>query len=232
VILVCNRETKDKIPERFKSKVQYFPVTGIGSDVLNLSHEGRKDQEIFRVITTGRLVHWKNFAEALKAFHLFSKSHEESQFFIVGDGPEKDRLLALSAGLNLEDKVRFISWLPQDELFEKMSKSDVFLYPSLREGGGAVVIEAMASGLPVICLDAAGPGFHIRKDWGVKIEPKDPGYVVDKMAAALKMFYRDEKLRREMGRKAFERAKDYYLWERLGERLQEIYNHVLKSDRN
>jgi len=230
-ILVCNQETKNKIPEKFKEKVQNFPVTGIGQDALRPDRYVQKDHNIFSVITTGRLVHWKNFAEALTAFHIFFRKYPQSQFFIIGDGPEKDRLETMSSELNLKNHVHFISWLPQNELFKRMCQSDVFLYPSLREGGGAVVIEAMASGLPVICLDTAGPGFHIRKEWGIKIEPRNPDFVVGGMAQSLEKLYEDKDLRQQMGIKAYERAKDYYLWDRLGERLQNIYRDSLEKDR-
>ena len=113
-----------------------------------------------------------------------------------------------------------------------MRESDVFLFPSFRDGGGAVVVEAMASGIPVVCLDTGGPGFHIQKEWGIKIAPKDPELVTNEMAHALEKLYLDKDLRMKMGRAARKRAEEFYLWDRLGERMQEIYQNALSNPKN
>jgi glycosyltransferase involved in cell wall biosynthesis len=89
----------------------------------------------------------------------------------------------------------------------------------------------MASGLPVICLDTGGPGFHIQDEWGIKIKPKSPEYVVSEMAKALEGLYLDRDLRERLGRAARKRAEEFYLWDRLGERLMKIYEEALRNDR-
>ena len=103
------------------------------------------------------------------------------------------------------------------------------LFPSFRDGGGQVVIEAMAQGKPVIGMDVGGPGFHIRDEWGIKIEPRSPDYAVQEMALALERLYLDHNLRDQMGKAGRSRAEEYYLWDRLGDRLQNIYLEVLKD---
>jgi glycosyltransferase involved in cell wall biosynthesis len=75
--------------------------------------------------------------------------------------------------------------MPRGELLSNMESHDVFLFPSLRYGGGAVVIEAMAAGKPVVCLDTGGPGMHITDDWGFKIIPRSPRDAVLELASAL-----------------------------------------------
>jgi glycosyltransferase involved in cell wall biosynthesis len=108
-----------------------------------------------------------------------------------------------------------------------MRRSDVFLFPSLRDGGGAVVVEAMASGLPVVCLDVGGPGFHVRDGFGIKVRPDRPDAVAAGLAAALGRFWCDPGLRDRAGRAARERAASFYEWGRLGERLRAIYDDAL-----
>jgi glycosyltransferase involved in cell wall biosynthesis len=172
-------------------------------------------------------VYWKNFAAAIRAFAAFHSRHPRSVFEIVGEGEEAKRLHDLAAELRVSAAVRFTGWLPQKDLMEKMRASDVFLYPSLREGGGAVVVEAMACGLPVICLDHAGPGFHIHPEWGIKIAPRDPAGIVKHMDAALETLHENPAVRTAMGSAARRRAEDFYVWDRLGEKLQEIYQQAL-----
>lgn len=227
-ILVCNQETANKFGKKFNKKIYFFPVNGVSIEDFGIESGYHNVDKHFTVFTTGRLVHWKNFASAIKAFNFFSDKYPKSTFLIIGEGPERQRLEQLTNNLNLQDKVHFVPWLPRDEMLLRMRSCDVFLYPSLREGGGAVVVEAMASGKPVVCLDTAGPGFHIREEWGIKIAPRDPEYVVNAMAKALERLYLDKDLRITMGKAARKRAEEFYLWDRLGEKMQEIYEESLK----
>ena len=146
---------------------------------------------------------------------------------LVGEGPERPRLEALASRLGIADRIVWTPWSTRSEVFQKMRQSDVFLFPSLRDGGGAVVVEAMASGLPTVCLDVGGPGFHVREPWGIKVAPGRPDAVAAELAAALGRFWCDPGLRDRMGRAARERAASYYEWGRLGERLRGIYEDAL-----
>jgi glycosyltransferase involved in cell wall biosynthesis len=230
-ILVCNDETKAKIEGRSLRKVYFFPVNGISKEDLSEAIDKHEANNSFIVLTAGRLHRLKGFDIAIRAFSVFAKEVDNVILEIVGQGPEKSNLRKLANGSEFADKIRFIPWLPRTELLRKMHETDVFLFPSFRDGGGAVVVEAMASGLPVICLDTGGPGFHIRDDWGIKIKPKSPEYVVNEMAKALKRLYFDRDLRERLGRAARKRAEEFYLWDRLGERLMNIYEKVLHNDR-
>ena len=228
-ILVCNRETKIKIPE--KGKIFYFPVNGVSLNDINPESNGKIPGSTFRILTAGRLHRLKGFALAIKSFKIFVEKFPESEFIIVGKGPEEPFLKELVQSHRLQSKIQFFPWLPREKLLLKMRSSHVFLFPSFRDGGGAVVVEAMASGTPVICLDTAGPGFHVQEKWGIKIKPKSPDYVIKRMAHALENLYLNEDLRAKMGKAGLKRAEEFYLWERLGERMQEIYQEVLENER-
>jgi len=217
-----------KIPEQSRDKVRFFPVTGIGRNDLH-DPTPREDQGSYRLLTTGRLVRYKRFDFALRAVEAFRRRNPEAKVLleIVGDGPEGPALKSLTSVLKLEDVVRFIPWMPRQELIARMTACDVFLFPSLREGGGIVVIEAMACGKPVIALNSAGPGFHVQPEWGIKIEPRNPEQVVSELALALENLWKNPDLRSRLGRAARRRAEDFYLWDRLGERLRDIQAEAL-----
>ena len=87
----------------------------------------------------------------------------------------------------------------------------------------------MAVGKPVVCLDAGGPGLHINEDCGIKITPASPEDTAHDLAQALERLYLDEELRIELGEAARQRVYQMYHWDRLGERLMEIYRPVLPS---
>lgn len=227
IILVCNQETKEKIPEKYRKKVQFFPVNGIEIDEVAHSSNGRKKDKPFLVITAGRMHRLKGFSLGLRAFAVFSKKCPESKYIIVGKGEEEERLKTAIKRFGLDKKVEIISWLKRDELLKLMRKSHVFLFPSFRDGGGAVVVEAMASGIPVVCLNSAGPGFHVQKKWGIKVNPRSAELVVEDLAKALKVLYLNKDKRVKMGKEARKRVLDYYTWDKLGQRLNSIYGSLL-----
>ncbi len=224
-ILVCNRETEDKLAP-WSGKIREFPVNGISRDALSGPIRSGGRSAGFRILYAGRFDGIKGLPVALEAFAAFRKNHPAAVFELVGEGPEKTRIERLSSRLGLKDGVRIVPWLGRPELLERMRESDVFLFPSLRDGGGAVVVEAMASGTPVVCLDTGGPGFHIRPEWGIKIPPGRPSAVAADFAAALDGLARDPGRSADLARAGRRRIEEYYLWERLGQRLREIYEEV------
>ncbi len=229
-ILVCNGETKALLG-RWESKIRDFSVNGIAPADLAPASGGRPRGERFDVLYAGRLDAIKGLPLALRAFRLFSEARPEARFEIVGEGPEDGALKSLAAELRLGERVAFTPWLSRTDLLARMGRSDVFLFPSLRDGGGAVVIEAMAAGVPVLCLDVGGPGFHVRPEWGIKVAPGDPETVVEGLAAALEDLAADDARRRAMGEAARRRAEEFYLWSRLGEQVETIYREVLGGRR-
>lgn len=242
VILLCNREAADAVPLRLKSKVQLFPVNGISAEDLRIfqgedgnggsstapgqDRQGSSDAA-FHVLSAGKLLGLKGYSLAVRAFALFAKRHQDAKFTIVGDGPERIRLEDLVRHLGLERQVHLAKWMPRQELLGIMRQCDTFLFPSLRDGGGAVVVEAMAASRPVVCMDLAGPGLHITEECGIKIPPRSPDETIELMAQALERLYHDRELCGQMGQAGRARAEKVYSWDHLGERLLNIYQEVL-----
>jgi glycosyltransferase involved in cell wall biosynthesis len=229
-ILVCNQETRDRIPKSRRSKAIFFPVNGVSSGDIASGTQPVPSSRSFRVLTAGRFHRLKGFALAVRGFHLFSRGFPDAELVIAGNGPEEESLRRLVGELGLGSKVRFTGWLPRAALLREMGRADVFLFPSFRDGGAAVVVEAMAAGKPVIGLDSGGPGFHIQPGWGFKIDPRDPAYVIGEISRALEALKRDPALAAAKGEAARRRVEEYYLWEKHGDRLREIYGRVLGSD--
>lgn len=227
-ILVCNKETKDVLA-RYSEKIVDFPVNGIsGADVADPPRSSERHIG-FRLLYVGRFDAIKGLTLALEALRRLLDTCPLAKLELVGEGPEKPRLEALAARLGVGTSLQWTPWSPRREIFAKMRQSDVFLFPSLRDGGGAVVVEAMASGLPVVCLDVGGPGFHVQDAWGAKVPPGPPDAVAAGLAGALGRFWHDPGLRGRMGRAARERALSFYEWGRLGERLGRIYAGALSA---
>ena len=237
-ILLCNREAVDAVPPRLKSKIHLFPVNGISAEDMRIlewangsgspaTKEPSQPAAAFHVLSAGKLLGLKGFALAIRAFAPFARRHADARFTIVGDGPEHARLEKLVRDLGLEEQVQLQRWTPRQDLLGMMRQCDAFLFPSLRDGGGAVVVEAMAAGKPVICMDLAGPGLHITENCGIKIPARSPDETIELMAQALDRLYHDRQLCVQMGQAGRARAEQVYTWDHLGERLLRIYEEVL-----
>lgn len=232
-ILVCNQEAFNALSQGWRKKAVFFPVNGISKEDIQLStRPGLVDarewnNEKFTVISAGKLLKLKNFNLAIKAFLLFRKSCPDSVLKIIGDGPERENLRQIVKKSEAEKDVLFSGWVGRNELLKKIAESDLFLFASLRDGGGQVVVEAMAQGKPVVCFDISGPGFHIKDEWGIKIKPVNPEQAVSDVARALGLLCRDKNLRETMGKAAKKRAEEFYLWDNLGDRIREMYQRFL-----
>ncbi len=228
-ILVCNKEAFYALPKEQQKKAYYFPVNGISeTELKQIAFTANNNSKVFTVLTAGKLLKIKSFDLAIKAFANFAKEKYNTELIIAGDGPELKKLEGLSKKLQVLNKVKFEKWMPRERLLEEMTGCDVFLFCSLRDGGGQVVVEAMASGKPVICFDIAGPGFHIDESCGIKIKAENFEQSVKGFSDALEKLYNDKNLKLSMGDAAKKKAKEEYSWDKLGEKLQKIYQEKTK----
>ena len=107
-------------------------------------------------ITLGRLVRQKDHATLIKAFKLCNEKFKDSKLLILGQGSLKDDTEKLIQELQLENKVILLGFI--ENPFDYLKKSDVFVFSSIFEGFGNVLVEAMACGLPVISTNCpSGP---------------------------------------------------------------------------
>jgi len=115
---------------------------------------------------------------------------------LVGKGDEEETLKVKLKGLKLDAHVKWINWLPQEELAEVYMKNDLFLFPSLHDSGGMVVLEAMSFGLPIVCFDIGGPGYFVNKNIGLKVNVLNKTYneVVADYATAIIKLSKDRQL--------------------------------------
>ena len=228
-ILVCNKESFDALSLKWQKKALLFPVNGISKkefeDFKNL--EVLKNKNNFVILSAGKLIKIKGFDLVIKSFKFFNDKFENTTLKIIGSGPEEINLKKIVQKLGLENKVVFDQWVPREKLLKEMFFSDIFLFLSLRDGGGQVVVEAMASGKPVVCFDIAGPGFHIDESCGIKIKPENPEQAIKNTAIALEKLYKDKELRKEKGKNGKEKAEREYEWEKLGNKLKIIYEKFL-----
>jgi len=196
-------------------------------EIVHLSSVPLHQGNPFRLLSLGRLLHWKGFHLGLMAFARFVREFPQSEYWLVGDGPEWRNLERLAQKLGITDKVRFWGALPRAEALKKLAECDVLVHPSLHDSGGWVCVEAMAAGRPVICLDLGGPALQVTEETGFKIPAHTPEQVVAEMAEAMLKLATDESLRQRMSEAARKRVRVAFSWERRGEEIQKIYSKVI-----
>ena len=181
----------------------------------------------FTVISAGRFVPLKGFDLTIKSFAKMVRSlpYEDKlkcQLILVGTGPEEHYLRSLTFKFNIDQQVKFISWIEREALMQKFKSASVFMFPS-HEGAGMVVPEALSFGLPVICLDNVGPGEFITEDCGYKIPQNDHDTTIDNLSNALQDLYINPEKLTKMRAEARKRFIELFHWDRRGEQLDKIY---------
>ena len=136
-------------------KILEFIENGVDLDLFRVDASAIRHGKI-SIIYVGRLVDYKRVDLLLDACEkLIGKI--DFQLHIVGDGRLRAALQKQVNQLSLTRHVQFHGWLPQAAVAEMLRSSDIMAFPSMRECGGAVVLEAMASGIPVIAAKVGWP---------------------------------------------------------------------------
>ena len=129
----------------------------------------------FRFVTVARLKPSKNVSGLLGAFaQVTSSDSVEATLTVVGDGPERSRLEKRARVLGLADQVRFLGHCDRGSVREALWNAHAFVLPSHHETFGVVLLEAMATGLPVLATACGGPEGLVTPETGLLVPPGDP----------------------------------------------------------
>ena len=209
-------------------KINLFYENGISQDFLDSVESNKLDDKV-NLLFVGRLVPYKGADMLIEAVNkLPQEIQSQIQLTIVGDGSEKSHLEAMVKKFDLGNLVAFTGWIQQQETLEYYQKSDIFCFPSVREFGGAVVLEAMGCGLPCIVVNNGGIGEYVTEETGFKIDPNSREYVTKELANKIRVLVADEKLRKEMSANSVERVKEFE-WGYKAEKIVEIYHQMIDS---
>ena len=157
----------------------------------------------------GRLYYVKGLHLALKAFSAIKIDHPASTFTLIGAGPDERWFRELSATFGIQDSVRWLGRVSHEDIWSHYHHYTAFVFPSLRDSSGNVLLEAMSQALPIICLDTGGPGALVSPSCGIKVpvENRSEEDVVKDLAAAMQTIAGNPEIREQMSRRALEFAK-------------------------
>lgn len=177
------------------------------------------------IIFVGRLIREKNVDVLLEAVAHVRETMPGVKCHIIGDGPEKERLVELAFKKGLSQNVRFFEFIEYDEVIARIKSSKVLALPSSREGFGIVVIEAFACGVPVITVKSRGNAAY-------ELVNEKTGIVVNLEAAeigsAICSLIKNTSLRERMAVAAKNEAK-MYDWNEITANLSSVYDEVMQK---
>lgn len=125
--------------------------------------------------------------------------------------------------------MNIIEELPRQKVLELIGQSDIFLFPSLREGGSWSLMEAMAIGLPVVCLDWAGMSITTDESCAIRLPVTNPEQMPKDMADAIVKLVESPELRERLGTAARERIRTVFNWDAKGEFIENLLNELDKN---
>jgi glycosyltransferase involved in cell wall biosynthesis len=227
-ILVSNQRTHDALPKGVTGKVIHLTANAVDLSTWE-QRQPRVPGPRARFVFLGRLVDFKMVDLLLEAFAPLAK-HHNAELEIIGEGEDRAKLEAQAKSLGIEKNVTFMGWMANKASAERLAMADALVFPSLRECGGAVVMEAMAVGLPVIAADWGGPADYVGDDGaGVLVKPQTREQFVVDLRAEMKKLIDDPSRVTEMSRRALNRAQTQFQWQHRIDRLLEVYAQVLSQ---
>ena len=180
-----------------------------------------------RLLHVGRLVRTKGARDVVRALGLLP--HGRARLDVVGDGPDREACEALARELGVAQHVTFHGRQDRASVEAHYRAADVFVFPSYREPGGNVVLEAMGHGLPVVVVDRGGPASAVDDACAIRLPVTTPAALAADVAAAIECLASDPALRATMGRAARLRMEHVGLWEAKIDTAELLYARVVRT---
>lgn len=228
-ILIGSRDTWRQMPASYHAKSVYIPENAIDQTRFSVRRAPRTSGPI-RCVFIGRLVPYKGADMLIEAAAALVREGKLT-LEIIGDGPQMPDLKALVAREGIESGVMLAGWVAHEKLQEHLAAADLFTFPSIREFGGAVVLEAMAVGVVPIVMDYGGPGELVTPRTGWLLPMGSREQIVARLGDVLRQLaVHPEQIEEKTG-PAYERAHRLFTWDAKAEQVLAVYRWVLDRRR-
>jgi glycosyltransferase involved in cell wall biosynthesis len=227
VILCKTKETLAYVPPASRTKC--IMMQDVGTEKDRIAQAPSASPPVPRFLFVGNLLYLKGIHLALEALAQVHRHRPDATLTVVGKGPEQKWLCQMADRLGIAHAVAWKGWVPREQVLGMYREHTAFLFPSLHDSGGTVIMEALSQGLPVICLDTGGPGAMLPPSCGFKIpvEDRSQAEVVSDLAAAMQQLAGNPDLRSEMAQRALQAAKEN-TWSQV---VSRAYKHIQDSGR-
>ncbi|MEH2515742.1 glycosyltransferase involved in cell wall biosynthesis [Bradyrhizobium sp. AZCC 1610] len=226
-IIVGSKFTQQEMPRWALGKCIYIPENAVDLELFNSPRISQKASPI-QAAFVGRLVPYKGADIAIEAAVQFLRAGS-LQLQIIGDGPQKDFLIAKVKKLGVERSVQFHGWLSQQEVQKRLSACDFLVFPSIREFGGGVVLEAMALGVTPIVADYGGPSELVDEATGIRVPFVDETSLVEGFRRAMQAIISAPDTLNRLGSAARQKVVEEFTWEAKARKISSIYHSVVSK---
>jgi glycosyltransferase involved in cell wall biosynthesis len=226
LILSTNEETTELLKLGGSGNTESMLDGALPSKLIPGKPITRETRDEVSLLFAGRLAPRKGLPLALRALREVADCRVT--LTVAGDGPDRRYLQNLARKLGLENRVRFIGSVPWSEMPSLFRSADIFLFTSLRDSFGTVVLEALVHSLPVIALDHQGVATFIPDSIAIKVPVTNPSETIQRLATSIELLASSAALRQEMGAAGWDFARKK-TWERRTEYLEAVYKELCQA---
>lgn len=227
-LLVGSRATEQSMPNYASEKVIYMPENAISVERFSLKNTSDYNFPI-RAAFVGRLVPYKGADMAIEAMAPLCISGR-MLLDIYGTGPESEKLKALIDEKGLGKYVTLHGFVKNQDLQSRLVQSDIFVFPSIREFGGGVVLEAMALGVVPVVANYAGPSELVTDDTGYLVDMAEREGLIKNFRSQLEMICNEPAQLRVKRDNAINFVFEYLTWGKKAQQILRVYNWLLNKE--
>lgn len=206
-----------------KSRIE---VVSGGVELKKFIKKKAYNSKKIKVLHVGRISYEKDINVLIEAFSILTKKKEDIELIIVGKGPAYESVKRLIKMHNLEGRVYLKGYIPDGELYKTYAESDIFITTSTIETLGLVILEAMASGLPVIGVDKLAVPEVVKNNYnGLIAQPNNP----HEIASLMYKLASSKKLRESFGKNSLKLVK-FHNTPYITNQLERLYQEVVDKN--
>jgi glycosyltransferase involved in cell wall biosynthesis len=224
-ILIGSRDTWRQMPSRYLDKCFYIPENGIDPARFTLRRR-RIATKPLRVAFVGRLVPLKGVDMLLAAAASLVRNGGLS-IDIIGDGPQYEDLQAQVQRAGMATGVQFHGRVEHQRMQEYLVTADILAFPSIREFGGAVVLEAMALGVVPLVMNYGGPGELVTSKTGFLVQMGSRQQIIARFHDLLERLVANPEVLVTLSERAIQRTRTHFTWQAKAQHVLQIYRWVL-----
>ncbi len=218
---------KDWVKPKYKKRIMTI-LNGVDTSKFSpdIKPNPSVSKEIGPIIMTSRRLVAKNGVIFLvQGFKQVVEKHPNVILFIIGDGPEREKIQDEIYKHKIDENVRLIGMIPNNEIPSYLSKADVVVVPSIVEASSISVLEAMAMKKPVVASDI--PGIREITKFGENCVLV-PSMNSAKLANGINSLLESDKKRKELGKLGYEEVLENYTWEKKAKEIEQVYYNALE----
>lgn len=227
LVLAANQDTVNLAQHLGVRRAELFFDAGLPEEYFLQEPPSRTPSKELRILWVARMFPRKALLLALEALALVKPSIP-FKLIVVGSGPLEGYVPDWIKEFGLDGKVECLGFLPWEDVKKQYLNSDVLLFTSLRDTGGAQLLEAMAQGLPIITLNHQGAGDQVPDRAGIKAPVENPNETVKALARAVEYMYENPEERLAMGQAGYEYAKEQ-TWTQKALKISQYYEELVQK---